>query len=54
MRLRGEIVDLVRPRLLHDADDVGGIGHVPVVQMKGDAGLVRIVNEMIKAGGVEG
>jgi len=51
--LRGEIVDLVRSRLLHDADQVGRVGHVAVVQMKGNAGLVRIVHEMVDARGVE-
>ena len=30
--LRGEIVDLVGLRLLHDADQVGRIGHVAVMQ----------------------
>ncbi len=34
MRLRREIVDLVGLRLLHDADDVGGVGQVAIVQMK--------------------
>ena len=43
MGLRGKIVDLVRLRFLHDADDIGRVGHVAIVQMKGDALLVRIV-----------
>ncbi len=30
--LRGEIVDFGRLRLLHQADEIGGIGHVAVVQ----------------------
>jgi hypothetical protein len=53
VRLRREIVDLVRLRLLHDADDVGRVGHVPIVQMERNTLLVRIVNEMVEALGIE-
>ena len=53
MRLRREIVDLVRLGFLHDADDVGRISHIAVVQMEGNTLLVRIMDEMIDALGVE-
>src|SRR5262245_53142508 len=41
MRLRREIVDLVRLRLLNDADDIGRVGDVAVVHMERDPLLVR-------------
>jgi hypothetical protein len=41
-------------RLLHDADDVRGVGEVPVVQKKGGAGLVRIMDQVIDTGSIEG
>ena len=53
MRLRGEIVNLVRLGFLHDADDIGRVGHVAIVQMEGNALLVRIMDEMVDALGVE-
>jgi hypothetical protein len=34
MRLRRKIVDLVRLRLLNDADNIGSIGHVAVMQVE--------------------
>src|SRR5262245_3477180 len=49
MRLRREIVYLVRPRLLNDADDVGRVGDVAVMQMERDPLLVGIINEMVDA-----
>ena len=53
MALRGEIVDLVGLHLLHDADQVGGVGQVAVVQDEADVPLVRILIEMVDALGVE-
>ena len=53
VRLRREIVDLVRLRLLDDANDVGRVGHIPVVQMERHAFLVRIVNELVDAFRIE-
>ena len=53
MRLRREIVNLVRLRFLHDADDIGRVGHIAVMQVEGNALLVRIMNEMVDALGVE-
>jgi len=51
--LGGEIVDLVGLRLLHEADEIGGVGHVAIVQPERHALLVRIVIEMIDTLGVE-
>ena len=45
MALGGEIVDLVGLRLLHDADQVGRIGHVAVMQDEAQVLLVRILVE---------
>ena len=53
MRLRREIVNLVRLRFLHDANDIGGVGHIAVMQVERDALFVRIMNEMVDALGVE-
>ena len=53
VRLSREIVDLVGLRLLHDANDVGGVGHIAVMQVEGNALLVRIVIEVVDARGVE-
>ncbi len=51
--LRRQIVDLVRLHLLDDADQIGGIGQVAIVQVQPHAALVRILVEMIDAIGVE-
>src|SRR4051794_3204033 len=54
MRLRRQIVDLARLSLLHDADDIGGVRHIAVMQMKRNALLLGIMNEMIEPLGIEG
>ena len=51
--LRREIVDLVGLRLLDQADQVGGVGQVAVVQEETRVVLVRIDVEVIDAAGVE-
>src|SRR5437899_553615 len=51
MRLRGEIINFIRLRFLHDADDVGRIRHIAVMQMEGNASLVRLAYEMVDTGG---
>ncbi len=51
--LSGEVVDFVRLYLLNDADKVGRIRKVSVMQMEPDVLLVRILVEMIDAVGVE-
>src|SRR4029453_17222234 len=54
MRLRRKIVDLIRLRFLHNADDVSRVGHIAVMQMEGNTLLVRIMNQMVDALGIEG
>ena len=53
VRLGGQVVDLVGLGLLHDADQVGGVGQVAVVHEEAHAGLVRVVVEVVDAVGVE-
>ena len=54
VRLRREIVDLVRLRFLNDADDIGRIGHISIVEIERNPFLVRILDQMIDALGIEG
>jgi hypothetical protein len=51
--LRSESVDLVRLHGLHDADQVGRVGQVAVVQDESAALLVRILVQVIDAIRVE-
>ena len=51
--LRGEIVDLVGLRLLQDADEIGGVGQIAVVQEEPRFALMRIDIEIVDAGSVE-
>ena len=51
--LRAQVVDLVRLHLLHDADQVGGIGQVAVVQDEVAMRLVRVLVQVIHAIGIE-
>jgi hypothetical protein len=51
--LCGQIVDLVGLRFLNDTDEIGCVGHIAVMQVKGDAPLVWIMNEMVDAVGIE-
>jgi hypothetical protein len=48
MALRGQIVDFVRLHCLDDADQVGGIRHIAVMELKvviGDMGiLINMIN----------
>lgn len=53
MALRAEIVDLVGLDLLDDANQVGGIGEVAVVQDEAPILFVGILVKMIDALGVE-
>ena len=53
VRLGGEIVDLVRLRLLHNADEIGRIGGIAVMHEERDARLVRIMVQVIDAPGIE-
>jgi hypothetical protein len=54
MRLRREVVDLVGLRFLHDADDVGRICNIAIVQMEGNTLLVRVMNQVVDSLGIEG
>jgi hypothetical protein len=54
VRLGREIVDLVRLGFLHDADDIGCVGDIAIMKLKRNALLVRIMDEMVDALGVEG
>ncbi len=47
--LGGEIVDFGRLHFLNDADEIGRIGHIAVVQEKPHAGAVRVQIQMIDA-----
>ena len=51
--LRREVVDLVRLHLLHDADQVGRVGQVAVVQSHAYVALVRVLVQVVDAVGVE-
>jgi hypothetical protein len=51
--LRGQVVDLVRLDLLHDADEVGCIRQVSVVEEEAAALLVRVLIEVVDAVRVE-
>ncbi len=45
----GEVVDLVRLHLLNDADQVGRVGHVAVVEPQPYPGRMRVLVEMVDA-----
>ena len=54
MALRREIVDFVRLGFLDDANDVGRVRHVPIVEEEARRGLVRVDVKMIDPLRVEG
>ena len=53
VRLRGEIVDLVRLSLLHDADQIARIGHVSVMQDEIGVRRMNVLIKMLDAARVE-
>ncbi len=53
MGLGGEVVDLVGLAFLDDADQVGGIRHVAVMQDEALVLLVRVLVDVLDAAGVE-
>ena len=53
MALGGEVVDFVGLHRLDDADEAGGVGHVPVVQHEASVRVVGILVEVVDAVGVE-
>ena len=54
MALGGEIVDFGRLHLLDDADQVGAVGEVAIMELEADVGLVQVAVEVIDPSGVEG
>ena len=52
MALGGQVVDLVGPHLLDDADEAGGVREVAVVQDELAPGLVGVLVEVVDAIGV--
>ncbi len=50
---RAQVVDLVGLHLLHDADEVGAVGEVTVVQLEAGVVDVRVLVEVVDAVGVE-
>ena len=53
MRLRREVVDLVRLHRLDDADQVGRVGHVSVVENEPLILVVGILIDVVDTAGVE-
>jgi hypothetical protein len=53
MAHRSQVVDLVRLGLLDDADQVGGVGQIAVVQFEFGIIYVRVLVQMIDTVGVE-
>ena len=53
MALRRQVVDLVGSRLLDDADEIGGIGQVTVMQEEAHPFYVRIAVQVVDSCGVE-
>ena len=51
--LRGEVVDLVGLDLLHDVNERGGVGHIAVVEDEVAMRDVRVLVDVVDAGGVE-
>ena len=52
MTLGGKVINLIRLRLLDDANEIGSVRHVPVVHGKAQLLLVRILIKMIDPPGV--
>jgi hypothetical protein len=50
---RAQVVDLVGLHLLHDADQVGAVGQVAVVQLEALVVDVRVLVQVVDAVGVE-
>jgi hypothetical protein len=51
--LRGQIVNLVRLHRLNDADQIRGVRHVSVMNLKMRAGNVRVLVHMVDARRIE-
>ena len=53
MALRGQIINLVGPGLLYDANQAAGVGHVPIMDDKIPVRDMRVLVEMIDALGID-
>ena len=53
MRLRGQVVNLVRLHLLNNANQTGGIGHIAVMQDKTRILFMRILIQVIDTVGIK-
>jgi hypothetical protein len=53
MALSGEIVDLDRPYLLHQPDQVGGVAQIAAMHQKRHVAGVAVLVEMVDADGIE-
>jgi hypothetical protein len=53
MALGGQVVDLVGLGFLHQADQIGGVGHIAMMQNELDPLLVQILVQWVYAPGVE-
>ena len=54
MALRREVINLVGPRLLHDADEVGRVRHVAIVQNEFKFCIMRILVNVFDPPSIEG
>ena len=54
MALSGEVIDLVGLNILQQTDQVGCVGHIPVMQEEPGLALMRIDINVIDASSVEG
>jgi hypothetical protein len=53
MALRGEVIDFVRLHRLNDADQIGGIRHVPVMNLETGVRCMGILVNMVDARRIE-
>ena len=54
MALRREVIDLGGSNLLQEANQVGGVGQIPVMQKEARSALMRIDIDVVDASGVKG
>jgi hypothetical protein len=54
MALGCEVVNLGRPDLLHQPDQISRVGHVAIVQLERHVARMGIFVEMVDARGIEG
>ena len=54
MALRGEVINLGGSNLLQKANQIGGVGQIPVMQKEACLPLMRIDIDVINASGIKG